>query len=73
MSRMVDITIRAPENLLDYLGEVLTLIGSRDSATPEKYVARHAVKSAIALAFSTVDVSKWKWLEKQARACGVKM
>ena len=73
MSKMVDITIRAPENVIDYLGDVLTLIGDRNSATPEEYVAKHAVTGAVALAFSTVPVSKWKWLERQARQCKVKM
>jgi hypothetical protein len=42
---MVDIVIRAPENVIDYLGDVLTLINDPDASTPEEYVAKHAITS----------------------------
>jgi len=67
----IAVTVQVPKGLLNFLREVLPMIGCR--CTPENYVKKYGLKASAPAALSTMPVCKWKVFFNLARQCGVEV
>ena len=67
---VVQVEIKVPKALMDFLREALPLAGVKMS--PEKFVLKSTLGGTPAYAFSTVPVKKWPEFDALAEKYGIR-